>query len=79
MEKETAEGTVVKHPPQELRGEFHGHEAPSDQMPRQEMAGSESQTSPHEMAISPTYGREILEKDGRAVVELDASGTPSNR
>lgn len=77
-QKETAEGTVSGRTAQEVREDLY-HEASSDQVPRQEMAGTAYQVSPHEMAINPTYGMEILEKDGRPVVELDASETTANR
>lgn len=76
-QKEAAEGTVSGHTAQEVREDLY-HEASSDQVPRQEIAGTAYQVLPHEMATNPTYGMEILEKDGRPVVELDASETTAN-
>lgn len=74
MQKETAEGTVAGHTAQGVREELY-HEVSPDQIPRQEMAGTAYQVSLHEMGMNPTHEREILEKDGRPVVELDASET----
>lgn len=76
-QKEIAEGTVSGHTTQEAREDLY-HEASSDQVPRQEIAGTAYQVLPHEMATNPIYGMEILEKDGRPVVELDASGTTAS-
>lgn len=78
MHKETAEAAVAGHTAQGARAGLY-HEASSDQVPRQEMAGPIHQVLPHEMAVDPTHGSEVLEKDGRPIVEMDASGIASNR